>query len=73
MGNGILYDTDERVIYEGEWKDGKPNGKGSYYWKDGRKYVGDFRNGQSHGNGALYAADGTVTYEGEWINDKPAQ
>jgi len=31
--------------YEGEWKEGKYSGKGTYIWKDGQKLEGNFENG----------------------------
>ncbi len=31
--------------YEGEWKEGKYSGKGTYIWKDGQKLEGQFENG----------------------------
>ena len=29
----------------------KPNGQGTYIWSDGRKYVGQFKDGKKHGQG----------------------
>jgi hypothetical protein len=37
--------------YEGEYRNGKPNGKGTYTWKDGSKYEGEWRHGKKHGKG----------------------
>lgn len=36
------------------------NGKGSYFWKDGRKYIGSYLNDQKHGFGKYYWNDGRV-------------
>ena len=41
----------------------------SYTFADGRKYVGEWRNGKYHGQGILYAADGTVKKQGVWKDD----
>jgi hypothetical protein len=30
--------------YDGEWKENNMHGKGSYKWKDGRKYEGTIHN-----------------------------
>ncbi|NXM14280.1 AL2CL protein, partial [Ploceus nigricollis] len=39
------------ATYEGEWLWGKPHGKGTLKWRDGRNHVGDFQEGQEHGFG----------------------
>ena len=51
--------------YEGDFKDGKWHGNGTYCWPDGGKYIGQFLNGLLHGEGVLYHTNGTsnkVTY-----------
>ena len=44
--------------YEGEFKDGKINGKGIYEWSDGRKYEGTWKNNNMHGAGIYTWPDG---------------
>ncbi|XP_054245970.1 ALS2 C-terminal-like protein [Indicator indicator] len=39
------------ATYEGEWHWGKPHGKGTLKWRDGRNHVGDFKEGLEHGFG----------------------
>uniref|UniRef100_A0A8C5TZC6 Uncharacterized protein n=1 Tax=Malurus cyaneus samueli TaxID=2593467 RepID=A0A8C5TZC6_9PASS len=39
------------ATYEGEWHRGKPHGKGTLKWRDGRNHVGDFQEGLEHGFG----------------------
>ncbi|NWH97727.1 AL2CL protein, partial [Tichodroma muraria] len=39
------------ATYEGEWLWGKPHGKGTLKWRDGRNHVGDFQDGLEHGFG----------------------
>ncbi|NWX26458.1 AL2CL protein, partial [Notiomystis cincta] len=39
------------ATYEGEWHWGKPHGKGTLKWRDGRNHVGDFQDGLEHGFG----------------------
>ncbi|NWV44767.1 AL2CL protein, partial [Daphoenositta chrysoptera] len=39
------------ATYEGEWRWGKPHGKGTLKWRDGRNRVGDFQEGLEHGFG----------------------
>ena len=50
-----------KVEYEGEWKDGKRHGQGTFTCSDGRKYVGEFKDDEPHGKGTYYNADGTVS------------
>jgi hypothetical protein len=44
--------------YEGELKNGKPHGKGTYYYNDGNKYTGDWVDGDMSGQGVLTCANG---------------
>ena len=37
--------------YEGDWKDGKQNGKGTEYFADGGRYEGEFKDDQANGKG----------------------
>lgn len=43
------------------------NGQGTYVYKDGSRYVGDFKDGRAHGEGICYYASGD-RYMGEWTN-----
>ena len=56
--------------YEGEYKDGKYHGQGTYSVSDGTKYVGEFKNGKNHGQGTLTFPDG-IKFVGEFREDKP--
>jgi len=44
--NGALFGGDK---YDGEWSNGKPNGKGTMIYDDGRRYEGEWRDGIRHG------------------------
>lgn len=55
--------------YEGEYKDNKRNGKGTYYHANGDRYEGEWINGKKCGKGVLYYANGDK-YDGEWENDE---
>ncbi len=55
--------------YEGEWKDGKLNGKGKYTYPDGGKYEGEFLDDKFHGHGIYTYANGRK-YEGDWKDGK---
>ena len=55
----------QRSSYEGEVKDGLPNGQGTSYWANGDRYEGEFKDGKFNGQGTLYFAYGH-RYEGEF-------
>ena len=56
--------------YEGEYKDGKYHGQGTWFakgvWK-GQKYVGEYKDGKEW-NGKLYDKNGTII--GKYVNGK---
>lgn len=45
------------------------NGKGTYVFKSGSKYVGSFENGRIASFGTLYFSDGRI-YKGQWLNQR---
>jgi hypothetical protein len=53
--------------YEGEFKDLKYHGKGTWTGSNGDVYVGNFENGKRHGHGT-YTYSINETYTGEWVN-----
>ena len=46
------------------------NGKGTYVYPSGAKYVGEFKNGEIHGVGVCYYTDGSK-YSGQWAHRFP--
>ena len=44
--------TVERLVVQGQWKDGYQSGLGMLKFPDGRKYIGEFVDGLQHGIGA---------------------
>jgi hypothetical protein len=60
--------------YEGDWKNGKKDGKGILYYKGRKRYDGEWKNGEKDGIGTYYFYDENdslkATYEGEYKNDK---
>jgi len=69
-GKGKSVGVDE---YEGEFKDGYPEGKGIYTWKDGHYFIGIFKKGIKEGKGDMYyesskGDDSVIT--GYWKKDK---
>ena len=51
-------------IYDGEWVDGKREGRGVYVYKNGNKYEGNYKNNELHGFG-IYNYNG-FEYRGEY-------
>ncbi len=72
-GNSILYEffsDNEKIV--GQFKNGNilGYGKGTHYRPDGKKYEGEFFNGEYSGKGTLYNKKGEKIYEGEWKENK---
>ena len=59
-------DKETQPMYQGQVKDGKPNGLGVLIYPDGRKYVGEWKNGKS--NGTEYDRDGNII--SKFVNGK---
>ena len=70
-GYGIIYynKDNNRKKYEGEFKDGKIEGKGVILFKDGESYEDEFKDDNKEGKGKYYYCDGN-RYEGEFKSDK---
>jgi hypothetical protein len=55
--------------YEG-YKLGKyRHGFGTFYYKEGGKYCGEWIKNRMEGKGVLYYASNKIAYEGEWKED----
>ena len=67
MGFG---EKDTQPKYQGQVKDGKPNGLGSLTYPDGSKYVGEYKDGEKHGQGTYTWSDGRK-YVGEYKDGIP--
>jgi hypothetical protein len=44
----------------------KKQGMGTFFWPDGRKYYGCWKDGKQHGRGEYYLASGEKKL-GEWV------
>ena len=70
-GWGVLYDSENRMAYEG-FRIGEVNVcYGSSYYSDVQKveYEGGWFEGMRRGRGIQYDRNGKIIYEGEWMND----
>lgn len=67
------YYPDGILKFEGNYKDGKPNGYGKSYFQSGKlQYEGMWANGIYHGEGTLYDEESKIIYSGEWIDGHQA-
>ena len=66
---GYLFSGENKLIYEGEYKNGKRNGQGTYYYDSGEKYIGEWKDGLREGKGIFYWEDGTY-WEGNFTNNE---
>lgn len=57
------------VVYDGEFEQGLPHGRGRYTFRDGATYDGEFRDGRRDGTGTFRSAH-DETYAGEWAADE---
>jgi len=46
----------------GEFKEGEKHGQGTYTWSDGRKYVGEYKDGEPW-NGTYDDKDGKIIFK----------
>ena len=73
QGRGVLQwyqDNKPSERSEGEFRDGKLNGRGILIGANGDRYDGDFRDGRQNGRGAATFTNGD-RYEGEWRDGNP--
>jgi hypothetical protein len=68
-GSGKTYDSEGRLVYEGEYLNGQRNGKGVFYLQNGDCFKGDFKNDCFHGAGIYYWND-NISWSGSFVDDK---
>lgn len=61
-----LYKYSTRARYEGVWRGGFRDGKGTMTWRDGASYYGDWSLGYAHGQGKFIDKVGNL-YEGSFF------
>ena len=72
-GWGVLYDSENRMVYEGFRIRGVNVCYGRSYYPDIQKveYEGEWCEGKRMGAGVLYDRDEVVIHDGEWVNNRP--
>ena len=71
-GWGVLYDSENRIVYEG-FRIGEVNVcYGTRYYSDIQKveYEGEWCEGKRWGRGIQYDRNGNTVFDGEWMNDE---
>lgn len=69
-GKARLFDPQGIKIYEGDIKQGRPDGYGVQYDSEGHMiYAGNFQNGKYYGEGRSYDTEGILIYEGAFSNN----
>jgi hypothetical protein len=53
--------------YDGDWKQGKKEGTGTYLWANGSIYQGEYVNGKKEGKGIMIYNNGTTGLEAHSI------
>jgi flagellin-like hook-associated protein FlgL len=66
-----VYDNKSNLVYEGNLKNGVPDGYGKIYDKKKVVYEGDFSMGTYNGYGTLYGNNGKILYQGDIKNGTP--
>ena len=65
------YGDTGNIRFEGEYLNGKRNGKGKeYHNNENLMFEGEYFNGERNGKGKEYYEDGNLKFEGEYLNGK---
>jgi hypothetical protein len=75
-GKGVYQSVKRGWKYTGQFKNGKPDGRGKMVFNDGRFYEGEFLNGKFHGQGLMHL-DESTQIKGAWrdgfsVNERPS-
>lgn len=69
-GRGVLLSRDRRVVFDGDFVDGKLHGKGVCVFANGDVYRGDWRENARHGVGEYRLAGDRGSYAGDWRDNR---
>ncbi len=68
-GNNDYLNFEEECRYEGQYRNGKREGFGTFFMTNGDKYEGEFQNDRYNGKGIYYWSNGNI-YIGRFKDDK---
>jgi len=57
---------DQYTTFRGTYERGQRSGEGTFFYSDGRIYIGEWKDDLRHGRGAIYGQNCTVEYSGNW-------
>ena len=69
-GNGIVYDKNGNIIYEGDFVEGNYEGDGKLIYENESYYIGQFKKKLPNGKGKQYDKSGNIKYEGDYVDGK---
>ena len=58
------------TIFEGDYKDGLPNGYCAKTFSDGRRFEGEFIDGKANGHGIMHYEEDCSRFEGAYMNNQ---
>lgn len=70
-GTSIYQIENDKVIFKGDFVNGRREGNGEEYQDGELVYKGEWKNGVKEGRGTQYK-DGSVVYDGKWTNGAPS-
>ena len=65
-GKGIEYDENGKIVYDGEWRNGRFHGYGKKHENGQLVYEGEWKSGLPDGKG-VYFENGKKKYKGRWV------
>ena len=65
-----MTETYIRGRYEGTKYNSMRHGKGVFYYNEGGKYIGQWKENKMNGRGVLYYPNNEIAYDGEWKDDQ---
>jgi len=66
-----IYESNNELIYSGEYSKGEKNGKGKEYYKGKEIFEGEFLKGKRwNGKGSEYFNNGELKFQGEYLNGR---
>ena len=70
QGQGKQFDSEGKLIYDGQWKDDLKHGNGKESFSNGDTYDGQYTEGLMHGHGKYTYAKDNSTYFGQFEKGK---
>lgn len=66
----FVNETYQKGEYKGYKMGGLRHGQGTFYYKEGGKYIGEWKENKMNGKGTLYYPNDEVAYDGNWKDDQ---